>query len=107
MVMRGDKRDGDLVFTMAASDTVADMEQSFGVEVNSRWTRTRQRGVWELEMTAFTSNGQSSRRIAAVASMWPNSGTGSFATFLYQQSHKLYLMVESWHVEEQRPDHGR
>lgn len=98
---------GDEAFTRAAYDEQRDNEVSYGV----RWTlcvgTTFQKGVFAFRTTVYdVLERRGAHPVVTLEESWPNARQGSFAAFLYQHSHKVARMVESWAIDRAKSGAG-
>lgn len=94
---------GEYAFTRAAYDEMRDSEVRYATKWSIDLGGTFQKGVWSLRVTAVALTGDCEGRVvAAYEANWPNSQVGSFASFLYQCTHRVARMVEAHWADEQR-----
>lgn len=90
---KGDQ--GEYEFTRGAWEEQSHAEREFGVECVIHLEQTKQRGVYELTISAWkpTPDGLDTR-LSSYVNTWPGSSPQSFGAFLYSSMYKLMRMVE-------------
>ena len=90
------RSNGEIDFTRAAHDELADAEINYGVVFVTRLSPSLQRGVWVLETRVFEAEDEKrSRALVSQSDYWPSAATLSFAAQLYQHLHKAARMTEN------------
>jgi hypothetical protein len=92
----------------AAWDTARDLELDEGCVVHVAMWATAQRGVWHIEVQAFSTRAtDGARPLGGISSSFPNGVASTLSAFLFGKMNSLSQMVTNVRASELEETYGR